>query len=259
MKTLLRFTIGENDYGILNDTEDDANRYLNSLTQVLKDKNLLISMKRTSADTFKYELVGNSMQVFRQTVDESTKYRLSVYTEEKHYTSNSYCALEEQVYKLLDGSEFNGDPVGGICGKWHVEIDDGESALYLVRIIDDEGKIVLHYFDPLRAASQDLLQGVLSILMDEADDDDYISYGRIGSLKLWKYVIISCAICALGGILCSLIILQFTYSHTIETIEKGSDKKVIKEYLSDLLMGQYLAIIIGLSIHYLIRMINGEI
>lgn len=153
MKVLLKFTIKDRECGILRNSENDANRYINDLTRTLKDGRLLTSMKREGSGAYRYSLIAEDMLVTKQPVGESTKYRLATYVDNvrqaKCYMSNSLDALKTRVHRTLDSLGYDSEQIEDISGQWSIA-DEGSDIRFNIDIVDNSGHTT-SYFDPLGA------------------------------------------------------------------------------------------------------------
>lgn len=151
MKILLKFAIKNRECGILKNSENDANRYINDLTQTLKNKNLLTSMKREKSGVYHYSLINNDVLVTKQPVSKSTKYRLAIYVDNVRqaecYMSNSFDALKTRVHKTLDSLGYDSEQIEDISGQWSTT-DEGSDIRFNIDIVDNNGHTT-SYFDPL--------------------------------------------------------------------------------------------------------------
>lgn len=153
MKVLLKFTIEDRECGILKNSENEANRYINDLTRTLKDERLLTSMKREGSGAYRYSLIAEDMLVTKQPVGESTKYRLTTYVDNvrqtEYYMSSNFDALKTRVHKALDSLNYNSEQIEDIRGQWSMT-DEDNNIRFNIDIVDNSGHTT-SYFDPLGA------------------------------------------------------------------------------------------------------------
>lgn len=171
MKILLKFVIGGKEYGILKKDENDANKYINDLTRMLKNKHLLVSMKHENSGTYHYALINGDILATKQPVGESAKYCLTAHTKDsqqaKRYVSSNFDTLKKQVHKTLDSLECGSEPIDDICGQWSAANKDRDIKFQIE--INDDGGHTVSYFDPLSATKIDSGTTLLQRLSTSTD------------------------------------------------------------------------------------------
>ena len=115
MKVLLKITIGNKQYGILKNNENNANTYINKLTESLRAKGMLVSMKSNSGHgIYHYQLKHGYMILTKQEVNDSVRYILTIHSnnenETRSYASSSFMALKSKVHNDLDSLGYDADP-----------------------------------------------------------------------------------------------------------------------------------------------------
>ena len=257
MKVLLKITIGNEQYGIIKNNENNANAYINKLTESLRAKDMLVSMQSNGGHgTYHYQLKYGYMILTKQQVNDSVRYILVIHSNDengtKSYASSSFTALKSKVYNELDSLGYDADPVEDVYGRWSIS-NNGHNISFTIKVVNDNSQHSLNYFDPLKAIS---IKPNFASLPMLGEPDNIPSRWRIFSNKNMRaWAIVSWLNCMVTGFIGQLFILAYANEYEKYVVQNYRNSYAIKEHLLRFWHYQINAALIALAMQFLLVLV----
>lgn len=257
MKVLLKITIGNEQYGILKNNENNANAYINKLTESLRAKGMLVSMKSNGGHrTYHYQLKHGYMILTKQQVNDSVRYILTIRSNDengaKSYASSSFTALESKVYNELDSLGYDADPAEDVYGRWSISDNDSNTS-FTIKVVDGNNQHGLDYLDPLKAA--DIKPNFASLPMLGEPGNIPSRWRVISNKNMRAWAIVAWFNCITMGFFGQLLALFCVNLYTKGIIQDYRNIFAIKEYLLKFWRYQINAALIALAMQFLLALI----
>lgn len=257
MKVLLKITIGNKQYGIIKNNENNANAYINKLTESLRAKDMLVSMRSNGGHgTYHYQLKHGYMILTKQQVNDSVRYILVIHSNDengtKSYASSSFTALKSKVYNELDSLGYDADPVEDVYGRWSIS-DNGHNISFTIKVVNGNSQHSLNYFDPLKAIS---IKPNFASLPMLGEPGNIPSRWRIFSNKNMRaWAIVAWLSCITMGFFGQLLVLFITNEYIKGIVRNYQSSYAIKEHLLRFWRYQMNAATLALAMQFLLVLI----
>lgn len=257
MKVLLKITIGNKQYGILKNNENNANAYINKLTASLRAKGMLVSMKSNGGHgAYRYQLRHGYMILTKQQVNDSVRYILTIHSSNKNetrsYASSSFMALKSKVHNELDSLGHKAGPAEDVYGQWSIS-DNANNTSFAIKVVDSSNQHSLSYLDPLKAASVKPNFASLPML---GEPGNIPSRWRVFSNKNMRaWAIVFWLNCMVTGLIGQLFILAYANEYEEYVAQNYRNSYAIKEHLLRFWHYQINAALIALAMQFLLVLI----
>ena len=258
MKVLLKITIGNKQYGILKNNENNANAYINKLTASLRAKGMLVSMKSNGEHgTYHYQLKHGYMVLTKQQVSDSVRYILTIHSnnenETRSYASSNFMALKSKVHNELDSLGYEAGPAEDVYGRWSISDNNNNNASFTIKVVDSSNQHSLSYLDPLKAIS--VKPNFVSLPM-LGEPGNIPSRWRIFSNKNMRaWAIVAWLSCITMGFFGQLLVLFITNEYIKGIVRNYQSSYAIKEHLLRFWRYQMNAATLALAMQFLLVLI----
>lgn len=231
MKVLLKFSIGNKQYGILTNNNNEANSYINRLTNSLVSSGILTSMRSIGRGKYDYRLRSGRFAIYKRSVDNSVRYILTINNVKngcvKSYVSTNISALKRRAHETLETLGCRADPRDDEYGEWSV-VDNINSIYITTRIMDDTNKQAIQYIDLLQAIKHD--PSILSLpILGEPETDPL--RGVVKTKNIRAYAIAITLGCITTGPFGQISTLALLFNYTNDIIQAYGNDYAIKAYL----------------------------
>ena len=231
MKVLLKFSIGNKQYGILTNNNNEVNSYINRLTNFLVSCGILMSMRSIGRGKYDYRLRSGHFTIYKRSVDNSVRYILTINNVKngsvKSYVSTNISALKRRAHETLETLGCRTDPRDDEYGEWSV-VDNMNSIYITTRIMDDTNKQAIKYIDLLQAIKHD--PSILSLpILGEPETDPLRGVIKTKNIRTYSIAITLGRITT--GPFGQISTLALLFNYTNDIIQAYGNDYAIKAYL----------------------------